>query len=236
VTVAEGKPWFHAAVQLLDLRAKDRVLAFSCTAREAEALANLVGSRGQLTIVHEDRDTAEAIAGQVPAHVEVIVRRLDGSERFGSFDAMLAAPRWGPLPKATTLGELARTLGELARQNLRPGGRCVVDLPAPEMLPELAGAAIDLGWPREHLANLRGIADDDLATGMRDAGLRGVNSLLATHLLHVGSPMDLVDLFAEALPVSGPQRIELAHAIVRRRGGPTGIDALVHRTRLQAQR
>ncbi|MBL8728125.1 MAG: hypothetical protein JNM25_06825 [Planctomycetes bacterium] len=229
MTGAAEHPWFHTAVQLLDPRAKDRVLAFACTARETEALAHLVGTRGELTVVYEDRRTAEAIADRAPAHVEVAVRRLDGSERFGAFDAMLAAPAWGPLP-----GTLA--LGQLARHNLRPGGRCVVDLPAPEMLPELAGAAIDLGWPREHLAALRGVADDELAAAMHDAGLRGVHSLLATHLLHVGSPLELVDRFAAALPVTAPQRVELAHAIVRRRGSPAGLDALVHRTRLQAQR
>ena len=131
---ADGQPWFHAAVQLLDLRPKDRVLALACTVREASALANLVGTRGELTVVLEHRDDAEAMAQQAPSRVEVVLRRPDGSERFGAFDAMLVAPRWGPLPPRAMLGDLAR-------HNLRPGGRCVVDLPAPEMVPELAGAA-----------------------------------------------------------------------------------------------
>lgn len=229
VPAADGRPWFHAAVQLLDLRAKDRVLALASTDHEAQALARLVGGRGAVTIVYADRHTAEAVADHVPAHVEVAVRLLDGDERFGSFDALLAAPTHGPLPRPIALGRLAR-------HNLRPGGRCVVDVPAPEMLPELAGAALELGWPDGDLIHLRGIADDELAAAMQEAGLRGVHSLLATHLLHLGSPMDLVDLFAAALPVSPDQRIELAHAITRRRGSPAELDALVHRSRLQAQR
>jgi len=226
---ADGQPWFHAAVQLLDLRSKDRILCLACTAREASALANVVGSRGELTVVLADREAAEAIAAHAPANVEVVVRRLDGSEQFGSFDALLAAPRWGPLP-------LVDAFAGIARHNLRPGGRCVVDVPAPEMLPELAGAAIELGWTSDRLSNLRGIADDDLAAAMQAAGLRGVHSLLATHLLHAGTPLELVDLFAAALPVPPAERIELAHAIVRRRASPGGLDALVHRTRVQAQR
>jgi len=229
VMPADGRPWFHAAVKLLDPRPKDRVLALSCSAREAAALAHLVGHRGQLTVVQAERDVAEAIAGQVPAQVEIVVRRLDGSESFGSFDALLAAPCWGPLPASATLAAVARS-------NLRPGGRCVVDLPAPEMVPELASAAVDLGWPACHLDNLRGVADDDLAHAMRADHLRGVQSLLATHMLHIGSPLELVDLFAGALPVEPAQRVELAHAIVRRRGSPGPLDALVHRTRVQAQR
>lgn len=226
---ADGRPWFHAAVKLLDPRPKDRVLALSCSAREAAALAHLVGHRGALMVVQPERDEAEAIAGQVPAHVEVVVGQLDGSEHFGSFDALLAAPCWGPRPDTVTLAAVAR-------RNLRPGGRCVIDLPAPEMLPELTGAAADLGWPLSHLDNLRGVADEDLAAALRADHLRGVQSLLATHMLHLGSPLELVDLVAGALPVEPAQRIELAHAIVRRRGSPGPLDALVHRTRVQAQR
>lgn len=226
---ADGQPWFHAAVQLLDLRAKDRVLALACSAREAGALASLIGSRGALTVVHEQRDTAEAIAGQVPSQVEVVVHELDGDECFGTFDAVLAAPRWGPL--YTT-----EVYAGIARHNLRPGGRCVFDLPAPEMLPELAGAATELGWTAASLARLRGIADDDLAAAMRAVGLRGVHSLLATHLLHLGTPLELVDLFADGLTIEPGQRVDLAHAIVRRRGAAGALDALVHRTRVQAQR
>jgi len=229
VQLAEGRPWFHAAVQLLDLRAKDRVLALGVSAREAQALAHLVGTRGAVTVVRADRLAAEAMIEHLPGHVEVAVRRLDGSERFGTFDALLAAPPHGPLPAAADLGRIAR-------HNLRPGGRCVVDLPAPEMLPELAGAALDLGWPASHLDRLRGVADDDLAAAMREAGLRGVHSLLASHLLHAGSPLELVDLFADALPVEPEQRVELAHAITRRRGRTTTVDAMAHRSRVQAQR
>jgi hypothetical protein len=226
---ADGQPWFHAAVQLLDLRSKDRLLALGCGAREACALAHLIGSRGTLIVVHGERAAAEAIAAQVPAHVEVVVHQPDGSERFGSFDALLAVPRWGPLPPVAAYGGLAR-------QNLRPGGRCVVDVPAPEMLPELAGAAIELGWPAACLRSLRGTADDDLAAALRASGLRGVQGHLVTHLLQVGSPGELVDQFAEAMAATPAQRIELAHALVRRRGSAGGIEALVHRTCAQAQR
>ncbi|MBL9077665.1 MAG: hypothetical protein JNL08_09185 [Planctomycetes bacterium] len=226
---ADGQPWFHAAVQLLGLRSRDRVLVLGGGARETSALARLVGSRGALTVVLDDRTAAEALAAQAPEHVEVLAHRSDGSERFGTFDAMLAAPRFGPLPQPATFAGLAR-------HNLRPGGRCVVDVPAPEMLPEFGGAAADLGWPRAWLQPLRGLADDELAAALRDAGLRDVHNLLATHLVHAAAPLELVDLFADALPIDAERRVELAHALIRRRGSDGGLDALVHRTRAQAQR
>jgi hypothetical protein len=52
----------------------------------------------------------------------------------------------------------------------------------------------------------------------------------------VVSPGELVDQFAEAMAATPAQRIELAHALVRRRGSAGGIEALVHRTCAQAQR
>ena len=226
---ADGQPWFHAAVQLLDLRPQDRVLALSCDPGQARDLAALVGRRGEITVVSEQGRAAEAIADAAPPQVEVLAHAIDGSEQFGTFDALLVAPPFGPLLPSGYYGGLAR-------RNLRPGGRCVIDLPGVDMVPELSAAGQDLGWPQSRLAALRGIGDDELAEVLRNAGLRSVHGLLGAHLLHMGAPHELVDRFAAALRLDAEQRLDLARALVRRSGGTGPIDVLVHRTRLQALR
>lgn len=225
----DDQPWFHAAVQLLDVRRQDRVLALYCDLQQTRGLATLVGGRGELTVVVPDRAVAELVAGQAWPQVEVLAHRTTGNECYGTFDAMLIAPATGPLLPSGAFAELAL-------QNLRPGGRLVVDAPGADMVPDLSAAWSDLDWPQARLSPLLGIGDDTLAEVLRDAGLRGVHGLLGAHLLHPEAPADLVDAFAPAFPLSNAERRELTHALVRRRGGQGPFDALVHRTRLQALR
>jgi SAM-dependent methyltransferase len=226
---ANALPWDHAALQLLDLRAQDRVLAVSCGPRQVRDLLALIGRRGQLTVVHEQRAMAEAIADLDLPQVDVLAHRVDGSETFGVFDALLVMPSWGPLLPVEVYAEMARV-------NLRPGGRCVVDVPATDMVPDLSAASEDLGWPRQRLAALRGVGDDALAQALRRSGMRGVKALLGSHLVHVVSPHEILDLFVDALLLGTDERLELDRALVRRSGGMGPADALVHRTRLQAIR
>ena len=114
-----GQPWFHSAVEHLDPRRKDRLLAVDCTLLEAAALRTLVGSDGAVTFVLRDQATAEKIAERDWVHARVLAHRLDGGETFGTFDALLIAPTVGPLLDVNTYAALVR-------RNLRPGGRFVV--------------------------------------------------------------------------------------------------------------
>ncbi|MBL8732861.1 MAG: hypothetical protein JNN13_10875 [Planctomycetes bacterium] len=227
--LAGEQPWFHTAVRLLDVRRQDRVLAVFVDLGQARDLAALVGSRGQLLLVLRDREEGERLAAIGLPQVQVIVRPLTGNERFGRFDALLVAPATGPLPP---LGAFA----DLARDNLRPGGRFTIDVPGADMVPALRAAARDLGWDGERLQPLCGIADDTLAECLRNAGLRNVNGLLGAHLLHLAAPADLAAMFAPALGLDEAATRELAHALVRQNGGTGAMDVLVHRTRLQGQR
>lgn len=225
----ELQPWFAAALALLDLRRQDRLLAIDVAAEHARPLATLVGSRGELVLVLRDRQQAEGIAALALPQVTVLAHALTGDERFGTFDAMLLAPDTGPL---LPLG----CYPDLARSNLRPGGRFVVDLPGPDMVPDLRAAALDLRWPEARLEALRGIADDALAESLRNAGLREVSGVLGAHLVQVTTPGDLVGAFGDALDLGEDERLQLTHALVRRRGTTGPIDALVHRTRLLGRR
>jgi hypothetical protein len=225
----QQQPWFDAALQLLDLRPQDRVLAIGCDTAQVRALASSVGRRGAITVACGDRSYADAIAGEAPQQVEVFAHATTGTERYGTFDALLVTAPWGPL-LAT------ERYADLATHNLRPGGRCVIDLPGPDMVPELVAAALDAGWSRERFAPLHGIADDELAPGLRKAGLRGVRVVLGAHLLHPGSPGELVERFAPPLDLDLAECVDLSRALVRRSGGTGPFDVLVHRTRVQAIR
>jgi hypothetical protein len=225
----EGAPWVQAAIALLDVRRRDRMLACGADAGHARALAALVGKDGELVVVTEDAQSAEQLAALDVPQLRVLAHRIDGGERFGTFDALLLALPFGPL---LPLGAWA----ELARANLRPGGRLVVDVPGPTLVPELASAWRELALPETRLAPLRGVADDALATALRDGGMRDVHAVLGTHLLHVAAPADLVEAFAAPLGLDNRERLELTHALVRAKGGTGPIDALLHRTRVLALR
>lgn len=225
----DGQPWFQAALQLLDLRRQDRVLLLHAEPHQVRAIGALVGHQGQVTVVQPSRNTAEAIAALALPQVEVFAHATHGDERFGTFDALLMAPPWQP---DWPLG----AYGELPRRNLRPGGRLVLDLPAPDTVPPLAAACRALGWPDAHLAPLRGCADDELTGVLRNAGLRHVQVLLAAHLLHLESPFDLTEEFCDRLHLGEQERTELGRALVSGFGSTQAVDVLVHRTRLQAQR
>lgn len=223
------QPWFHAAVQLLDLRREDRVLAMHADPEQVRSLAVLIGKGGELTVLQPDRSLAEAIATMELPQVEVLAHATTGDERFGTFDAMLVAPMSQP-------DWMKGAYAELPRRNLRPGGRLVLDLPAPDMVPPLLAACREMGLEATAVAPLCGLRDDELADILRNAGLRRVQALLGSHLIHLESPFDLVDLWAPCLQLNEPQRLELGQGLVRRVGTTAACDVLVHRTRVQALR
>lgn len=225
----ELQPWIAAAIALLDVRRQDRLLAIEPGLAQVRALAASVGNGGHLTLVLRDRAEAERTAELGLPQVTVLAHPTSGGERFGTFDALLLTPTCGPL---LAPGAYA----DLAKRNLRPGGRFVVDVPGPDMVPDLCAAAHELRWPDARCAVLRGLADDQLAEVLRNAGLREVTGVLGAHLLSLGTPGDLTFAFAEAMGLTEPERLELTHALVRRRSGTGPCDVLVHRTRLLGRR
>ncbi len=222
-------PWFGAALGLVEPRRNDRALLLcAASAHHARALAAQVGPKGSLLVVEPDRSLAEKIADAKAPQVEVLAMMPGGDERFGAFDVMvccpLGLPRW-PL----------QHWGTLARANLRPGGRLVVDLPGTEFSPDLAACLAELAEPMD-LAPLRGPAEEDLAQSLRQAGLRRVTAALGVHLLALGTPQDLVDLLAAPLGLSLKAGAELGRALAHRLQTTATTEVVIHRTRVSAMR
>lgn len=226
---ADLEPWFAAATHLLDVRRQDRLLAVGVGVDGARSLAALVGKAGVLMAVLTDAVAAEQLAALDLPQTTVLAARSWPAERLGTFDAVLIAPRLAPLP-------LPAAIAELLRANLRPGGRFVVDVPGPDLVPDLTAAARELGWPLPRLQALQGHADDELADALRSAGLRSVTGLLGAHLLQAESPAELVLAFTTPGHWTDDEVADLTHTLVRRRAGTGPLDVLVHRTRLQGQR
>ncbi len=224
-----AQPWFDSALERLDVRRGNRLLAIDPSISEVVALRSVIGNSGQLTLVVQDRQIAEQLAGHQWPELTVFSHETTGGETFGTHDSILIAPRTGPLLAV-------ENYAQLIRNNLRPGGRFVIDLPAQSMLPDLVTAWQELGWEEEQMQPLQGVTDIELTEATRIAGLRSVKSALGSHLIHASSPAELAAAFAEPLAIDDDQITELGHAIVRIRKDSGPIDALVHRTQVSGQR
>jgi len=227
--VALAQPWFDSALGRLEVRRGNRLLAIDPSLAEVPALRSLVGNAGELTLVVFDRQIAEQLAEHQWEQVTVLAHTTTGDETFGTFDSMLIVPRTGPLLPMDCYPALARN-------NLRPGGRFLIDLPADDMLPDVRKAWEALGWDEERLQPLRGASDVELIQAANEAGLRSVHAALGSHLLHAESAAELVAAFAEPLSLGDEEVTELAHEIVRNRRADGPIDTLVHRTQVAGQR
>lgn len=222
-------PWFDSALERLELRKGNRVLAVEPRLPDVVALRAAIGSAGELTVTLRDRQQAEELAARALPQLHVLAHDTDGGETFGTFDSVLAVLHTGPLLPADRYGELLRN-------NLRPGGRFVADLPAADMLPDLRAAWLELGWDEERLAPVTGPSDVELVEELRSAHLRTVQSALGSHLIRVPSAAEFVAAFADDLGLDDDEVAELGHAIVRKRQDPGPMELLIHRSQATGQR
>jgi hypothetical protein len=224
-----AEPWFFAAAGQLELRREDRVLALLARPEEVRHVAAQVGSAGRVLAVQPVRRVAEAIAALGLPQVEVLAAALRGAEYFGAFDALLCAP--GAMPE-WGLGGCA----DLARQNLRPGGRFVFDLPGTPMLAPVVAAFAELGWSPAALQRWSGPAATALVDALRGAGLRRAQEVFANQWLRLESPFDLADWVGAALGFGAAERTQLGQVLVHRLANVAAAEVLVQRVRVVGQR
>jgi hypothetical protein len=225
------QPWFLRALQVLDLRKKDRVLlAEPGSVASARAVQQAIGPHGELTVLAPHRPRAQAIAVALPA-ADGLAVAIDGDDRFGTFDAVLASPFAGPLPPVASWGALLHA-------NLRPGGRFALDLPAPTLLPDVLTASRALPPPCADriAAVLSGPEGDEVLAALQPLGLRRVETLLGTHLLTFGSPLDLLDLIVDVVRMDEDERSALGDALVRTLGTTAEVETLAHRNAVTGMR
>jgi len=224
-------PWLPRALQVLDLRRKDRLLlVLPGEVQVARAVAQLVGPQGEITVLEPRRRQAEAIAEALPG-AEVLALRPSADDRIGSFDAVLAVPFAAPpLPVEQWSGMVAA--------NLRPGGRFVLDLPAPDPLPDVRSAAQEgqLRFADRLVEGLCGPSAEALVSALHERGLRRIETLLGTHLVAAGSPFDLVDLVATAVRLDEDERSQLGEALARRLHSTAAVETLAHRSAVAGMR
>lgn len=223
-------PWFPRALTALDLRPRDRVLlAFPGSALAVGTVVTSIGKDGRLAVLEPSRMLAEAIARQFPMAEVMATDEIE--QRYGAWDAVLAMPLHGPLPPPAAFGQLLQN-------NLRPGGRFALDLPAPSMLPALLAAA-RTALPR--VANqletvFAGPETAELLAATKACGMRRAEALLGSHLLALSSPLDLLDLAGEAVALSDEERMGLGDALLRALGTTGACEALAHRSAIAGSR
>jgi hypothetical protein len=221
------QPWLQDALELLDLRRNDRVLVFSApTMAHVAAVRRVVGTGGRTVVVEPDRNIAKQIAEQAEVDIEVLSHPPDGNENFGEFDAMLACPLFDP-------GLAPSSWGRLFSNNLRPGGRFVLDLPGEETNDHLAACWLESGGRPNALDGLRGPSKSDLAEALTSAGLRNVSASAGSHLVHLESPFALTTLVQETADLNEQMAEDLGRRLVERLKSTDEVDLVFHRTRVR---
>jgi hypothetical protein len=191
-----------------------------------DAVRQAVGTGGRTVVVEPDRTLAEQIAEKAKDDIEVLSYALDGNENFGDFDAMLACPLFDPALAPSSWGSLFIN-------NLRPGGRFVLDLPAEETNHHLAACWLESGGRPDALKRLRGPSKTDLAEALHGAGLRNVSASAASHLVHLESPFAATTLVREAADLNEQMVEDLGRRLVERLKSATEVDLVFHRTRVR---
>jgi hypothetical protein len=219
------QPWLADALELLDLRRNDRVLVFSApTMAHVAAVRQSVGMGGRTVVIEPDRDVATQIAGAGRAGIEVLSYAPTGEESFGDFDAALACP-------LLTLGLAPDFWASLFSNNLRPGGRFVLDLPGEEMNDHLATCWLESRGQTKALNQLRGPSKVDLTDALDAAGLRNVSVSAGSHLVHLENPFALANLVRDAADLNKKIVENLGRRLVERLKTADEVDCVFHRSR-----
>ncbi len=223
------QPWLEDALEQLDLRPRDRCLVLSCpTQAHVDAVAGIVGQTATIVVVEPDLELAELACQGRHDNLEVRAHAPEGGERFGTFDALLACP-------LTTMGWPIELWTDLIVGNLRPGGRFVLDLPAPTLCEPLARTWREVGGADEALAPIRGPAEETAAEALRGVGLRSVQAALGTHLLHLENPYVLAG-FLHGLLDDTDLLADLELALVSALQTTGEVDVVFHRSRVRGLR
>lgn len=223
------QPWLEDALEQLNLRRRDRCLVLTCpTQAHIVAVSQIVGQTAHIVVVEPDEELAEFASRGKHDNLEVLAFEPSGHERFGTFDALLACP-------LTTIGWSIEIWTELIVNNLRPGGRFVLDLPAENLCDPLTRAWSQVGGDPEALRQITGPSESTLAETLRRRGLRSVEASMGTHLSRLENPYVLSE-FMRSIWDDAAMQDDLARTLVEVLQTTGEVDVVFHRTRVHGLR
>ncbi len=185
-----------------------------------EGVQQAIGGAGKLLVVEPRRTLALKVAER--GNVEVVSVAPSGTERFGAFDALVAAPmnvpRWS----------IDATL-RLAGSNLRPGGRFVIDLPGHPMSEDLAEAYERADRDTAEIEPWIGPTREDFEASLARTGLRDTKVVEHHHVVRFESPLLLARLACEHAPAAQPYCDDLTLRLVERMRTTGAADYVIRR-------
>ncbi len=224
------QPWFAEAVGRLHLRKGARVLMLTASAPDlcAHVLAS-VGNDGHVTVLEPDVERAHHAEQLEHPGLAVLAYRPEGGETFGQHDALVACP-------ATDRDWPMNLWGEVAKHNLRPGGRFVIDLPGVRHCEMIETAWQEIGAPADGLKAWNGPSETAMARLLRADGLRSIEAGVSAHIVAFASPHDAAAVACGRLNAGAEIAEGLQLALAKRFGTHTEVELLFRRTRVTGMR
>ena len=222
------QPWLGDCLEVLEPNLGERVIQIGGHPRPmTAALRRAVGPAGRVTVLEADRTDAELAATDAASGVEIVHAALSPPPSLGRHDCLIAVRESGDLFPARQQIALVRT-------NLRPGGRFLIDLPAPKPCELLQEAWRAAGGPQSSIASWTGPDANQLAEEFTASGMRGVEGASTTHLVRAESPRMLAAWLMARTDEAEPDlhdSLTIALTEAFRDQGP--CDAVVHRSRVR---
>lgn len=229
-TTSEFQPWLREALQLTAPTRGERILQITAqSVAQTRALLNLVGKKGKVLVIEVERSQAEKVRELEHPALTVLAHEPEEKESFGLFDVLFACPlrmpdwpidRWG----------------QLASNNLRPGGRFLIDLLAEDFCRTLELAWQKASGPSDALKWWRGPSEAELAQSLRAVGLRRIETSLGTHLMRAESPRRMAEYAVECLGGDGELVESLHLALTEALGAQGTVELVCRRTRVRGMR
>ena len=162
------EPWFAEALGRLGGLRGSRVIQIYGNVARTMALLEAIGGGGHLLVLEPNAFDAATIEESIDHDgLHVVAYRPDGDEVFGQHDALVASPM-------VVDDHALNRWAQMARANLRPGGRFVFDLPGVQHCSAIADAWHEIGAPEDLLAPWNGPSDSALARVLRAKNFRQV--------------------------------------------------------------
>lgn len=224
------EPWFPDALEAAGLSPGRRALLLTAFGPEqTRAVLARIGTEGTLTVIEPDRYRAASLQGVEHPGLAVLGYRPDGDENFGVHDCVLAVP---PIIDDWPLNHW----GSIARHNLRPGGRLVLDLPHLRHAEAIAECLTEAGAPPHRTSRWNGVDDRGLARLLRADGLRGIETRMVTHVVRFPTTREAAIRVGALLDLDEDRIAGLHLALTRRFRASEGIELVFQRTRAVAMR